>query len=108
MPVMINALLGKYVEEVGEVYGDHLKSVILYGSYARGGLNMSREGNFLVYCIERYKSAKGLTGIQVSELFSKYRVWDYIYSCFEALHTTGENYIIEDIDLYIKEKQAVV
>lgn len=69
---------------------------------------MSREGDFLVYCIERYKSVKGLTGIQVSELFSKYRVWDYIYSCFEALHTTGENYIIEDIDLYIKERQAVM
>lgn len=69
---------------------------------------MSREGDFLVYCIERYKSAKGLTGIQVSELFSKYSVWDYIYSCFEALHTTGENYIIEDIDLFIKERQAVM
>jgi hypothetical protein len=69
---------------------------------------MSREGDFLVYCIERYKSAKGLTGIQVSELYSKYRVWDYIYSCFEALHTTGENHIIEDIDLYIKERQAVM
>ena len=67
---------------------------------------MSREGDFLVYCIERYKSAKELTGIQVSELFSKYKVWDYIYSCFEALHTTGENYIIQDIDLYIKERQA--
>ena len=43
---------------------------------------MSKEGNFLIYCIERYKSAKGLTGRQVSELFTKYRVWDYIYSCF--------------------------
>lgn len=67
---------------------------------------MSRNGNFLVYCIEQYKSAKGLTGIQVSELFSKYSVWDYIYSCFEALHTTGENYIIEDIDLYIEARQT--
>lgn len=63
---------------------------------------MSREGKFLVYCIERYKSAKGLTGRQVSELFSKYNVWDYIYSYFEALHMIGEKYIIEDIDLYIE------
>ncbi|MBD5504436.1 MAG: DUF3791 domain-containing protein [Lachnospiraceae bacterium] len=63
---------------------------------------MSREGDFLIYCIEQYKSAKGLNGIQVSELFSKYKVWEYIYSCFEALHTTGEKYIIEDIDLYIE------
>lgn len=69
---------------------------------------MSREGNFLIYCTEQYKSSKGMTGIQVSELFSKYNVWDYIYSCFEALHTTGENYIIEDIDLYIKAKQTAI
>lgn len=55
---------------------------------------MSKEGNFLIYCTEQYKSAKGLTGRQVSELFTKYRVWDYIYSCFVALHTTGEKYIV--------------
>ena len=31
--------------------------------------------------------------------------WDYVYSCFEALHTTGANYIVEDIDLYIEARQ---
>ena len=67
---------------------------------------MSREGNFLTYCTERYKSAKGLTGRQVAELFTKYQVWEYVYSCFEALHTTGENYIIEDIDLYIEARKS--
>lgn len=66
---------------------------------------MSAQGNFLIYCVEQYKSAKKLSGKQVSELFSRYRVWDYIYSCFEALHTTGANYIIEDIDLYIQARQ---
>ena len=34
------------------------------------------------------------------ELIARGRVWEYIYSCHEALHTTGTNYIIEDIDLY--------
>ena len=66
---------------------------------------MSRQGDFMIYCTEQYKSAKNLTGRQVSELFSRYSVWDYIYSCFEALHTTGSNYIIEDIDLYIQARQ---
>ena len=66
---------------------------------------MSREGNFLIYCVEQYKSAKKLTGVQVSELFTKYDIWDYIYSCFEALHTTGANYIINDIDLYIESRK---
>ena len=64
---------------------------------------MSRQGDFMIYCTEQYKSAKKLTGKQVSELFSRYR--EYIYSCFEALHTTGANYIVEDIDLYIEARQ---
>ena len=67
---------------------------------------MSREGDFLIYCTEQYKSAKNLTGAQVAELFSRYKVWNYIYSCFEALHTTGENYIIKDIDVDIEERKV--
>ena len=67
---------------------------------------MSQAGNFLSYCTERHKSAKGLNGRQVSELFTKYQVWEYVYSCFEVLHTTGEKYIIEDIDLYIDARRS--
>ena len=50
---------------------------------------MSRQGNFMIYCAEQYKASKKLKGKHVSELFSQYRVWDYIYSCFEALHTAS-------------------
>lgn len=69
---------------------------------------MSREGRILIYCIEVYKSAKGLSGREVSSLFTQYMVWDYVYSCFEALHTTGENYIVNDIDTYIEEKRLMM
>jgi len=58
--------------------------------------------------VEQYKSAKNLNGEQVIDLFSKYKIFDYLMSCFEALHTTGTNYIIDDIDLYIEARQAVV
>ena len=58
---------------------------------------MSKEGNFLVYCVEQYRSAKGLSGKQVADLFNKFR----------ALHTTGDKYIVEDIDLYIEARQPV-
>ncbi|MBR4720129.1 MAG: DUF3791 domain-containing protein [Clostridia bacterium] len=67
---------------------------------------MSKEVNFLIFCIEEYKSAKNLTGKQVIRLFQKYRVSEYIISCFEALHTTGTSYIIDDIDLYIEARKA--
>ena len=62
---------------------------------------MTKQGDFLIYCVETYKNAKHLTGRQVAELFTRYDVWVYVYSCFEALHTTGANYIVEDIDLYM-------
>ena len=66
---------------------------------------MSAKGKFLVFCLEIYKSKKNLTGKQVIELFRNYEIIDYILSCYEALHTTGENYIIEDIDYFIKVRQ---
>lgn len=52
-----------------------------------------------------HKSAKSLNGKQVAALFTQYQVWEYLYSCFEALHTTCANYIVEDINLYIQARQ---
>ncbi len=69
---------------------------------------MGQQGNFMVFCAEQYKLAKNLSGHQLSALFTRYRVWEYIYTCYEALHTTGTNYIISDIDLYIAARQATV
>jgi hypothetical protein len=66
---------------------------------------MSKEGKFLVYCLEMYKAEKCLTGQQVMELFKRYGVTDYVLSCYESLHTTGTNYILEDIDLFIEARQ---
>lgn len=36
MPTILYSLLKQYVEEVRKIYGERLRSVILYGSYARG------------------------------------------------------------------------
>ena len=36
MQKTIQSLLPQYLAEVQQIYGPHLKSVILYGSYARG------------------------------------------------------------------------
>lgn len=62
---------------------------------------MSKEAKFLVYCIERYRHFEGLSGSEVAELFEKYGIYDYITKYFEALHTMGDDYIIQDIDDYI-------
>ena len=67
---------------------------------------MSKELPFLIYCIEEYKQAKGLTGRAAINLFSKYDVLDYIHDSYEALHTTGSWYIVNDIDEYIQSRQT--
>lgn len=65
---------------------------------------MTKEGQFLIYCIEIYKTAKQMTGKEVVSCFYKYGVGDYIRSFYEAMHTTGEKYIVNDIDLFIQAR----
>ena len=64
-------------------------------------MKMSDQGKFMIFCAEQYKLEKSLNGEDVARLFEKYDVWDYLYTCYEALHTTGTRYIINDIDEYI-------
>lgn len=67
---------------------------------------MSRELPFIILCIEEYKNQKNLSGNNVVLLFNKYRVFDYIRSFYDVLHTTGTKFIVNDIDLYIKSCTA--
>lgn len=67
---------------------------------------MSDEGKFLVFCMECYRAEKGLSGREVSELFSKYGVSDYVMRYFDSLHTTGVKYIVADIAEYIRSQAA--
>lgn len=67
---------------------------------------MSDEMDFTIFCLENYKSYRNLTGKEVLQLFSDYGVFDYIYKCYDVLHTTGHNYINNDIDIYLKTRGA--
>ena len=39
MTESVQAQLNKYIDQVKNIYGSHLKQIILYGSYARGDFN---------------------------------------------------------------------
>ena len=69
---------------------------------------MSREMTFTVFCMESYKQHRNLTGKAVAKLFSDYGVFNYIYEFYDVLHTTGHNYINNDIDIYLKSRGAVM
>lgn len=69
---------------------------------------MDEKTNFIVYCIEEYKSAEDMSGKAVIDLFNRYRVIDYIRAYYEALHTTGRQYIVDDLNLYINARQPAM
>jgi len=57
--------------------------------------------DFKVFCLESYKAVHGLTGLAAYDIFIKNKVFDYIMSYYDVLHSTGRLYIVSDIDDYI-------
>lgn len=66
---------------------------------------MSKTLEFKVFCFEAYRAEKKLTGRETINLFKKYGVLDYLNTCYDVLHTTGRDYIIEDIDIFIEKRK---
>lgn len=62
---------------------------------------MGRKTAFLIYCMERYRYFKRLSGAETAKIFEKYDVYGYIMKYFESLHTMGDSCIVQDIDDYI-------
>ena len=85
----------------------------MYGKATERRTAMSKEEKnialFVAFCIEEYGAAKGMSGEQVLDLFSKYGLVDYLSEFYDVLHTQGRQWLIEEIDEYIeirKEKEA--
>lgn len=66
---------------------------------------MSETLEFKAFCFEAYRADKKLTGRETMRLFKRYGVLDYLETCFDVLHTTGRDYIIEDIDAFIEVRK---
>lgn len=65
---------------------------------------MSKEMTFTVFCLENYKIHRNLNGQEVSSLFERYGVFDYLREFYDVLHTTGNHYINNDIDIYLNSR----
>ncbi|MDR3047247.1 MAG: DUF3791 domain-containing protein [Bacteroidales bacterium] len=65
---------------------------------------------FLASCVEFYKTEKGWSGQETYNYFRETGALDFIIRCWDGLHMTGPEYIIDCIDDYIrntaKEKLA--
>ncbi len=40
----------------------------------------------------------------VNELFEKFQIWDYIESCYDSLHTAGDEYVLSEISDILRGK----
>ena len=54
MPQTIHTLLTQYLLELKKIYGTYLKSVILYGSYARGDYTSDSDIDIMLLVDLRY------------------------------------------------------
>ena len=78
--------------------------------YNHNSKAMDRKDNdialFVAFCIEEYGAAKGMTGEQVLDLFDRYGVTDYLCRCYEPLHTQGRQWLIAEIDEFIRIRKT--
>ena len=57
---------------------------------------------FVSFCIEQYKNEKHLSGAEAMQVLDSYKVLDYLAEHYEILHTQSSQWILEDIDEFIR------
>lgn len=66
----------------------------------------NQQSYFLTFCIEHYKHLKNMEGSKVKELFDRTGVSDYLISNYDVLHTQSRQWILEDIESFIENREA--
>lgn len=78
VPESVARLTEEFVSQIGELYGDRLNKVILYGSYARGEQHEDSDVDYLVVLNDgEIKTLREISLISpiTSSLGLKYGVW---------------------------------
>lgn len=58
--------------------------------------------DFIIFCLELYKTKEKITGEEVYELFYRYGVFEYLQDGYDMLHTQGDRWLMNDIDEFLK------
>ncbi len=48
MPQTMQSLIEQYIAEIKKIYGEHLRKIILYGSYARGDFSPDSDVDIMI------------------------------------------------------------
>ncbi|MDE7073867.1 MAG: DUF3791 domain-containing protein [Odoribacter sp.] len=60
---------------------------------------------FVIFCIESYARKHHLSGLEVFALFKEKGVLAFLRKHFEVLHTQGDAYILEEVELFLKNRK---
>ena len=87
----------------------YLSTLALYNELEREKKRFPKKQNdnvllFITFCIENYQLKKNKTKEEVLFLFDKYNIYNYLQEVYAPLHTQGTDYIIDEIELYIKSQ----
>jgi hypothetical protein len=90
----------------------YLSAINLYRELEKGkkgkhifGIKSDKVTQFIIFCTENYRITRQMEGSEVVAIFQKYHVYDFLTKNYDILHTQGEEYILEEIDIYIKNRQ---
>ncbi len=63
-----------------------------------------KEQFFAIFCVENYRLLNKMEAIEVHALFKNLGVYDFLTTNYEVLHTQSEEYILNEISIYIKKQ----
>lgn len=61
---------------------------------------------FTSFCIEQYKTEKGISGAEAVRELDKYGVLQYLADHAEILHTQSRQWLMDDIENFIKIRKG--
>lgn len=72
-------------------------------SDARKNERTKAESQFIVFCIEQYRLRKNLSSAEVLIMFQNLGIDKFLTRNFEVLHSQSAEYILHEIDIFIKK-----
>lgn len=89
IPNKINMAIDKFIKETNAMFGNRVKKIILYGSYARGDFNSSSDIDIMI-----------LTDLNDNEIVEySEKIWDFAYD-IELENDIILSILIKNIDKF--------
>ncbi|OPD29751.1 hypothetical protein AL713_15870 [Clostridium botulinum] len=70
-------------------------------------VNLTRDEKileFVSFCIENFKIKFKIKGKEVANLFYESGVTDFLIDGYDVLHTQGKDYILSEIEIFLKNR----